>query len=154
MNDVVVFGGYGTFGGHVARELARLGVPLTVAGRDGVRAEVFARTLGPACRGLAADVTRPDSCRAALRGQAVAVNCAGPFNRFDAALLDLCLESGCHYADIADDRGYVALVRHRGPRFAEHGLVAAYGCSSLPAISGRWDCSCAPAPTPFRSGPG
>jgi len=136
VNGVVVFGGYGTFGAHVARALARLGVPLTVAGRDVARAAAFAQSLGPACRGLAADVTRPESCREALRGQAVAVNCAGPFDRFDATLLDVCLESGCHYADIADDRGYTALVRDHGPRFRERGLAAVYGCSSLPAISG------------------
>jgi hypothetical protein len=136
MSGVIVFGGYGTFGAHVCRELARLAVPLVVAGRDAARAEAFARSLGPGCRGLAADVSRPDSCRDALRGQAVAVNCAGPFGRFDATLLDACLDAGCHYADIADDRGYVRLVRGHGDRFRERGLTAAYGCSSLPAISG------------------
>jgi hypothetical protein len=136
VNGVVVFGGYGTFGAHVGRELARLGVPLTVAGRDGARAEAFARTLGPGCQGITADVTRPDSCRDALRGHAAAVNCAGPFGRFDATLLDACLGVGCHYADIADDRAYAALVRDHGGRFKERGLAAVYGCSSLPAISG------------------
>jgi hypothetical protein len=136
MKPVVVFGGYGTFGTHVCRELARLGVPLTVAGRDRARAEEFARSLGPACRGLAADVTSPASCRAALRGQGVAVGCAGPFDTLDTALLDACLEAGCHYADINDDRGYAALVRDHGERFRGRGLAAVYGCSSLPGISG------------------
>jgi hypothetical protein len=136
MSGVVVFGGYGTFGGHVCRELARLGVPLTVAGRDGDRAGAFASGLGPGCRGLGADVARPESCRDALRGQAVAVNCAGPFGGLGAALLDACLDASCHYADIADDRGYAALVRGRGDRFRERGLAAVYGCSSLPGISG------------------
>jgi hypothetical protein len=136
MSGVVVFGGYGTFGAHVCRELVRHGLPLTVAGRDAARADTFARSLGPACRGLAADVGRAESCREALRGQTVAVNCAGPFGRFDATLLEACLETGCHYADIADDRGYVLLVRDHGDRFKQRNLTAAYGCSSLPAISG------------------
>jgi len=84
MSNAVVLGGYGTFGTLVARELARLGVCVTVAGRDSARAEALACSLGPVHHGLAADVTRPESCRTALRGQAVAVHCAGPFGPFDA----------------------------------------------------------------------
>lgn len=136
MRPVVVFGGYGTFGTHVCRELARLGVRLTIAGRDGARAEAVAGTLGPGCRGLTADATRAASCEATLQGHGVAVNCAGPFNRLDTTLLDACLGTGCHYVDITDDRGYAARVRGYGERFRERGLAAVYGCSSLPGISG------------------
>jgi hypothetical protein len=132
----VVFGGYGTFGAQVARELARMGVPLTIAGRDAAKAEAFARELGPAHRRLAADVTQPDSCRAALQQQTVAVNCAGPFGAFGPALLEACLEAGCHYADIADDRAYAARVRSYDTAFRQRNLAAVYGCSSLPGISG------------------
>jgi hypothetical protein len=113
-----------------------MGVALTIAGRDAARTEAFARELGPVHRGLAADVTQRQSCRAVLRQQTVAVNCAGPFHAFGPALLDACLEAGCHYADIADDRGYTALVRGYGARFRERNLAAVYGCSSLPGISG------------------
>ena len=136
MRPVVVFGGYGTFGAHVCRELARRGIPLTVAGRDRARAEDFARTLGPTCRAFAADATDPAACRVAVQGQGVAVSCAGPFHRLNAALLDACLEVGSHYADITDDRGYAALVRDYGERFRARGLAAVYGSSSLPGISG------------------
>jgi hypothetical protein len=136
MSSAVIFGGYGTFGAHVARELAGSGITLTIAGRDPDRAAAFAHTLGPGARSLAADVTRPDSCRAALQDQQVAVNCAGPFDRFGAALLDACLDAGCHYADIADDRGYLARVRAQDARFRQRNLAAVYGCSSLPALSG------------------
>jgi Saccharopine dehydrogenase NADP binding domain len=133
---VVVFGGYGAFGSQVSRALAAVGVPVAVAGRDINQAEALARELGPECRGLAANVTNAASCRDALRGQTVAVNCAGPFGRFDTTLLDACLEAGCHYADIADDRSYTGWVRARGDRFRERGLAAVHGCSSLPGISG------------------
>jgi hypothetical protein len=85
---------------------------------------------------VAADITRADVCWAALKGHSVAVNCAGPFHRQGAALLKTCLQAGCHYADICDDRGYTALVRSFGEEFAKRGLVAVFGCSSLPGISG------------------
>lgn len=136
MSRVIVFGGYGVFGSQVGRLLADEGTPLTIAGRDISRAEACARNLGGDCRACSADVTRPDSCRSALDGHAVAVNCAGPFRAFDSTLLEACLEVGCHYTDIADDRGYAALVRSFDTRFRERGLAAVYGCSSLPGISG------------------
>src|SRR5262249_27356355 len=47
-----------------------------------------------------------------------------------------CLDVGCHYADIADDRDYVRLVRGYDGRFRQRNLAAVYGCSSLSAISG------------------
>jgi hypothetical protein len=66
----------------------------------------------------------------------VAVNCAGPFQKLNSSLLEACCQIGCHYTDIADDRGYTALVRSFDERFARRGLTAVYGCSSLPGISG------------------
>ena len=136
MKGAVVFGGYGTFGAHVCRELARLGSIVTVAGRRLERAEALARTLGAQHRAVAADVVDPASCRAAVAGHAVAVHCAGPFSAFGHALLDACLDAGCHYVDIADDRAYAALVRGYGERFRARRLAAVYGGSSLPGISG------------------
>jgi hypothetical protein len=134
VKGVIVFGAYGVFGRHVASELAKRGVPLTVAGRDLAKAEAFARELNQ--RAAVADVTNIDSCRAVLDGHAVAVNCAGPFNALGTSLLDACLDAGCHYCDIADDRGYAAAVRGYDQRFRDQSRAAVYGCSSLPGISG------------------
>lgn len=136
MSRILVFGGYGVFGTHVSRELARLGSHLTIAGRDLARAQSCANSVGSNCRAVAADVTSVNSCRGALDGHTVAVNCAGPFHRFGTTVLEACLDAGCHYVDIADDRGYAARVREQGERFRERGLAAVYGCSSLPGISG------------------
>lgn len=136
MSSALVIGGYGTFGSHVARELARLQLPLVITGRDASRAEAFARSLGPTCQARAIDVTRLESCKAALVGQPVVVNCAGPFGELGTSLLDACLAEGCHYVDIADDRRYTALVRSYGARFQQQDLAAVFGCSSLPGISG------------------
>jgi len=136
MTKVVIFGGYGTFGSLVARELARLEITVTVAGRDLNRAVELARSLGPGHPGLVANVTRPESIQTALADQTVAVHCAGPYGPSNSTVLEMCLEAGCHYADIADDRDYIAMVRGYGERFRQRGLAAVYGCSSLPAISG------------------
>lgn len=136
MRPVAVFGGYGAFGLHVARELARVGHVVTIAGRNRGKAESLAAALGPPHRAVAADVTDPGSCREALAGQSVAVSCAGPFSSLGEALLQACVAARCHYVDIADDRAHAARVRGWGDRFREAGLAAAYGCSSLPGLSG------------------
>jgi hypothetical protein len=134
--SVVVFGGYGVFGSHISRELARLGVSVIVAGRDGAKAEALARALPGAHRGLAADVTREADLGGALSGAAVAVSCAGPFSEAGTALLEACLATGCHYVDIAEERAHAARVRTFGDRFRARGLSAVTGCSSLPGLSG------------------
>jgi len=134
--SIIVFGGDGVFGALVCRELAWAGTPITVAGRDARRARELALGLGPEHGGVAADVRDPGSVRAALAGHAVAVHCAGPFSAHERTLLDACLESGCHYVDIGDDRGYAATVRERDADFRKRGLTAVFGCSSLPGLSG------------------
>jgi hypothetical protein len=136
MSSIVVFGGYGVFGSHVARELARMGHRVVIAGRDHAKAEAFAESLGQVHSAAAVDVADAARCRSVIEGHDVAVHCAGPFRKPDATLLEACLAAGSHYVDITDDRDYARLVRFFSGRFVRQGLAAVYGCSSLPGISG------------------
>jgi hypothetical protein len=136
MTSLVLFGGYGVFGLEVAREVARRGLGVTIVGRDRTRAEAAAEALGGAHRGLGGNIADLDACRVALRDAVVAVNCAGPIPGPGDGLLRACVEAGCHYVDIVDDRAHAARVREWGARFGQAGLCAAYGCSSLPGLSG------------------
>lgn len=134
--EVIVVGGYGVFGRLVAEDLARRGHRLVIAGRRRDQAERQARALGDRCRAMEADVTDADACRALVRDAQVVASCAGPFSALGTTLVEACADAGCHYADIADDRAFVRQVRALGSRFADRGRVAAFGCSSLPAVSG------------------
>ncbi len=140
MKTAIVFGGCGTFGSIVARDLARRAIPVVVAGRDAAKNKRFAAELGAPHRAMECDVKSIASCREALTGcggsESVAVNCAGPFSHLGPALLEACLEVGCHYCDINDDRSYFKLARGMNDAFAARGLAAVCGCASLPAISG------------------
>ena len=133
---IVVFGGYGTFGAHVARALAAAGLPVRIAGRVRERAARFAAGLGPGHEGVAADANDAGSCARALIGARVAVHCAGPFSAMSLALPEACLSAGAHYVDIADDRGWLRRLAAFDGRFRERGLAAVAGASSLPGISG------------------
>ena len=129
MKTAVVFGGYGTFGSLVCRELVRWSVPVIVAGRDLARAESFGGAIG--AHGVRADATEPPP--ELVTPDHVLVSCAGPFSALGTRLLEMCARNGCHHVDIADDRRYVARVRELSPSFDRS--CAVYGCSSLPAIS-------------------
>lgn len=129
---VVLFGAYGTFGSIVARELAGHGVPLVLAGRSAAQAAAAAAALGEGHRGRALDLRDAAALRDALDGAAAAVNCASS----EEALLAACFDAGCHYVDMSDSRDLARRVRSWGAAFRERRLVAAYGCSSLPGISG------------------
>lgn len=131
---ILILGGYGVFGSLIAKEL--LDIPLTIAGRDGAKAARFAATLGPNARGIALNIRNLGACLKAFEGHDAVVHCAGPFAGQDGTVLEACAETKCHYIDIADDRGYTEQVRSFHDRFERRGLTAAYGCSSLPGISG------------------
>lgn len=142
--SVAIFGGYGVFGARVARSLAARGAGcLRIIGRQQPEADRLAAELnaaaaqgtpGPHC-GQEADWTDADRCRRAIGDAAVVVNCAGPFTEFRSLLLERCLELGRHYVDIGEGREHARGIAAWSSRFADKGLIAAYGCSSLPTVS-------------------
>lgn len=135
LTRALVIGGYGVFGSHIARELARRSVPVIVAGRDGARAKAAAAALGKEHEGVALDLADHASIARVLTAKPVVVNAAGPFHAFGATLLESCLDAGCHHVDIADDRAYARTVRSLDTRLRERGTAAVWGCSSFPAVS-------------------
>ena len=134
-STIAVLGGYGTFGARVSRDLAGRGHRVVVAGRDPRRAETLARALGSEHTWAAVDVRDLAACRQAIRGASVAVVCAGPFSALGSAPASAALAEGAHYVDIADDRGYIRALSDLDGEFTRARLCAAYGCSSLPAVS-------------------
>jgi saccharopine dehydrogenase-like NADP-dependent oxidoreductase len=148
VSAVVVLGGYGTFGAQVSRELARRGHRVTVAGRDLARASALAEGLGAEHGAAQVDVTEVDSCRRAIRGARVMVVCAGPFSGLGSGPARAALLEATHYVDIADDREYIRRLRDLDPEFRSAGRCAAYGCSSLPAVSSALALSLVPPGEP------
>jgi saccharopine dehydrogenase-like NADP-dependent oxidoreductase len=148
VSAIAVLGGYGTFGAQVSRELARCGHRVTVAGRDLARASALAKSLGEGHRAIEVDVTDLDGCRRAIQGATVVVVCAGPFSGLGSAPARAALQEGAHYVDIADDREYIQRLRDLDGEFRGAARCAAYGCSSLPAVSSALALSIAPGGEP------
>ena len=136
MSTIAVLGGYGTFGARVSRELARRGHRVIVGGRDLQRGFALAQALpGGPHEVVRVDLGDDESCRRAVRGASVVVVCGGPFSAIGGGPARAALAVGAHYVDIADDVGYIRRLRALDGDFARLGRCAAFGCSSLPAIS-------------------
>jgi Saccharopine dehydrogenase NADP binding domain len=136
MSTIAVLGAYGTFGARVCRELARRGHRLILGGRDVQRGFDLARTLdGGPHEVVRADLGDLESCRRAVRGASVVAVCAGPFATLGTEAARAAIDAGAHYVDIADDRDYIRRLGALDAEFTRVGRCAAYGCSSLPAVS-------------------
>src|SRR5690349_14931343 len=102
---VVILGGYGTFGRHVAEHLSAVpDVRLTIAGRHPDRGSQLAASLGAGlCR---CDADDPASLRGAVEGAWLVINTSGPFRAGNYSAPLACIAAGCHYVDLADGRDY------------------------------------------------
>lgn len=132
MKEVLVFGGYGGFGGRIALQLAGAGFAVTVAGRSRAKAEAFCARHGDlALRPLALDrklgfgPERPW----------LVVDAAGPFQESDFSVPEACIATGCHYLDLADARAFVTGIAALDERAKAAGVTIISGASSLPALS-------------------
>lgn len=97
---VTVYGAYGHTGRFVVSELRKRGWTPILSGRDADKL----KTLGAAHHGLdirPASVDVPASLDRALVGAAAVINCAGPFARTAAPVIEAALRARIPYLDIA-----------------------------------------------------
>lgn len=141
MSRIVIVGGYGAFGAHVAERLARdAGAALVIAGRSLAKARSQAAILaagGARGRIEAATLDATQATAAQLRALApdVLINASGPFQGQDYTLARRCIEAGCHYVDLADARGFVTGIAALDEAARGAGVSVISGASSVPGLS-------------------
>ena len=137
---VLVLGGYGHFGGRIARTLgADARFEVLVGGRDAARAAAFVAGSGEMARPLqpvALDAGAPDlASRLQALGPDLVIHAAGPFQERDYAVAKATLAAGAHYVDLADARDFVAGFARLDSVAREAGRLAVTGASSVPGLS-------------------
>ena len=132
---ILVLGGYGHFGGRIARALAH-DAALIIAGRDAAKAESAARALGPQHEGVAFDYTA-DHLAARIRGLCAdaVIHTSGPFQQQGYHVARACVAAGAHYIDLADGRAFVVGIAELDVEAREQGVLVTSGASTLPALS-------------------
>lgn len=125
LRRMLVYGANGYTGALIAEEAARRGLAPVLAGRNRGEVEALAQRLG-----LRSRVFGLDDAAAVARGLDdidVLLNCAGPFSRTAAPLLDACLQRRVHYLDITGEIDVFAHCHRADARARERGIVVAPG---------------------------
>ncbi len=132
---VLVLGGYGVFGGRLARLLLQDGVEVVVAGRDMKKAAAFTERYGgtPLQIDIAGDLSPIAKALPPLWSTR-----RGHF-RADGEVpyrvARFCIEHGINYLDLSDDADFTAGITALDEAAKEAGCFALSGVSSVPAIS-------------------
>lgn len=138
MKRVLIVGGYGQFGSLIARALAPdRNIALILAGRDGERANAFAKTLQSATpvETCAADIRKDPARLLEAARPDIVIHTAGPFQDQDYSLAKAAIEHGSHYIDLADGRDFVAGIGTLDKQAKAENLCVIAGASSVPALS-------------------
>ena len=132
---VLILGGYGAFGGRLARLLIQDDIHTIIAGRNIRKASAFARQFGG--EPLAVDLAEELSPIAAANPDLV-VDAAGPFQAYGNdpyKLARFCIRHGINYLDFSDDADFTAGVVALDADAKAAKCFVLSGVSSVPAIS-------------------
>ncbi|MCZ0736801.1 SDR family oxidoreductase [Phreatobacter sp. AB_2022a] len=138
---VLILGGYGTFGGRLARLLAdQARLDLIIAGRSQDKAEAFCRALGGRARAEPLVLDRAGDLAAAfaaVRADLV-VDASGPFQAYGVepyGVVDAAIAAGMGYIDLADGAAFVAGIGTRDAAARARNVFVLSGASSFPVLS-------------------
>ena len=135
---VLIIGGYGNFGGYIARALASdSNISLVIGGRSKAKADAFAAELqahNPA-NGCAIDINGDITARLAEIRPDVVVHTTGPFQTQDHRVARAAIASGAHYLDLADARKFVSTIGELDADARRGGVSVIAGASSVPCLT-------------------
>jgi hypothetical protein len=136
---VLILGGYGTFGGRLARLLAGDSrVTLLIGGRSLEQAQVFCNHLEPSAPRTAVRFDRDDDVLEQIRAVApdMVVDATGPFQCYgDYRIVKACLLLGIDYLDLADGSDFVKGVAQFDREARARGVLILSGVSSFPVLT-------------------
>jgi hypothetical protein len=144
---VLIVGGYGTFGGRLARLLADCnGLTLLIAGRSLERAQEFCSQEANARSCDGAQGARLTGVRFDRDGLVerdlqtlapdIVVDASGPFQAYgDYRLVEACIACGIHYLDLADCTDFVCGIERFDERARASGVFVLSGVSSFPVLT-------------------
>jgi hypothetical protein len=138
---ILILGGYGTFGGRLARLLvSEPALTLLIAGRSATAARSFCMALPAGAARSAEVLDRDGDLQARLREIApdVVVDASGPFQAYGAdpyGVVRAALACGAHYLDLADGSEFVRGIARFDDEARRRGLVVLSGASSFPVLT-------------------
>ena len=139
---ILVIGGYGVFGGRLARLLTdENGVTILVAGRSKKKAETFCRTVSGRAILVPQSFDRDGDVAGAIKGLRpdIVVDAAGPFQSYGGSpyrVVEAAMACGADYIDLSDATEFVCGIDQFDVLAREQGRVVISGASTCPALTG------------------
>jgi hypothetical protein len=139
---VLIVGGYGTFGGRLARLLSDVsGLTLLIGGRSLGRAQQFCSSAAAAAATwVPVHFDRGRDVESQLRRLApnILIDASGPFQFYGERpyhLVEGCVACGIDYLDLADGAAFVNGISAFDDRARERGIFVLSGVSSFPVLT-------------------
>lgn len=144
---ILVIGGYGTFGKRIVNSLLNYyDHEIVIAGRSKeklAKAKHMLRvSFGKLVQIVEIDVLAPKLVETLKEvNPHLVINASGPYQlqkKSSSAFLvaEACLDVGCHYVDLADDRKFLTNFKEQlDERASKKGLVLITGASTVPAVT-------------------
>ncbi len=138
---ILIVGGYGTFGGRLARLLANEpALTLLIAGRSLTKAQAFCGSLPVGAKRLAQCFDRDADVTAQIREirPDLVVDATGPFQVYGANPYRIvlgCLENGIDYIDLADGSDFVKGIAQFDAEAKRRGIYVLSGASTCPLLT-------------------
>ncbi len=136
---VVLYGASGFSGRLVAEYLREYNVPFVAAGRNKAKIqEVISRVPGIETANYEIVETGGSVAELAklFSGAKVVCNTVGPFIYYGPAVIEACLQAGCHYLDIAGEQAWHRTLSEQwSQKFADKGLVIVAAMAFMSAPS-------------------
>lgn len=135
---VLLIGGYGNFGSHIAGSLAPdPQIQLLIGGRAKAKAQAFAARLGGAnpAEGHAIDIDGDLGAALDRTSPDIVVHTTGPFQGQDHRVARASIAQGCHYLDLADARDFVVSIGELDAAARQRGVIVVSGASSVPCLT-------------------
>ena len=123
MTPLLIYGANGYTGKMIVAEAARRGLKPVLAGRNRDQLDALAAPLGLTRRVF--ELNDAGEVERNLQDMRIVLNCAGPFSRTCAPLLEACLNQQSHYLDITGEIDVFAHC-HQSHRRAQHAGVVVF----------------------------
>jgi Domain of unknown function (DUF4166)/Saccharopine dehydrogenase NADP binding domain len=138
---ILILGGYGTFGGRVARLLCdEPRLTLVIAGRSRAKAEAFCAALDGSASAIPTVFDREREIEPQLRAirPDLVVDASGPFQGYGAnpyRVVEAAITLGIHYLDLSDSASFVRGIACFDVAARARGVFVLSGVSSCPVLT-------------------
>ena len=139
--NILIIGGYGTFGYGIADLLSdEADLTITLAGRNLEKAKTACAQLSGAANFKALKLDRNGNLGAQIKTPPhIIIDASGPFQNYGDGkrdnVINYALAHGCHYLDICDDLDFVNHIRSFDEPAKKKGITLLSGLSTYPVLT-------------------